>query len=25
LGADNEFGLYRQVNIHLINMPQVLH
>lgn len=25
LGADNQFGLYRQVNIHPANMPQVLH
>ncbi len=25
LGADNEFGLYRQVNIHLIDMPQLFH
>jgi hypothetical protein len=23
LNANNKFGLYRQVNIHLINMPQV--
>ena len=25
LGADNQFGLYQQVNIHRINMPQVFY
>jgi hypothetical protein len=25
LGVDNQFSLYRQVNIHWINMPQVFH
>src|SRR5215468_4437826 len=25
LSANNKFGLYRQVNIHLTNMPQVFH